>query len=330
MNQMFTIDRATNNGTAVSLTLRVTARRVVGEDIEEFTFAAADGAQLPDWQPGAHVEFKLPLAKGIESRSYSLLGDPADRSQYRIAVLRQDQGQGGSVWMHDKAFVGKVVTAVGPRNAFVFEPARQYLFVAGGIGITPLLPMIAQAEREDTPWQLVYLVRQESRFAYARELRQYPASKLQMHASMEPTFDLKAALDNLPDGTAVQACGPVPLLNALEKFAAAADGRWTLSVERFAAPVLGAGEGSFEIALARSNKVLQVAADKSILEVLRAEGIAVESSCRSGTCGTCECGVLEGAIDHRDQVLTAGERADGKSMMVCVSRAAGNRLVLDI
>src|SRR5690606_27025535 len=150
MNQMFAIDRATKNATAVSLTLRVTARRVVGEDIAEFTFAAVDGSQLREWRPGAHVEVKWPLAKGMETRSYSLLGDPADRSQYRIAVLRQDQGQGGSVWMHDQAFVGKVLTAVGARNAFVFEPARQYLFVAGGIGITPLLPMIAQAERENT------------------------------------------------------------------------------------------------------------------------------------------------------------------------------------
>lgn len=331
MNQMSPIEQAAGEKpTAISLVLEIAGRRSVGEGIEEFNFRSADGAPLPAWQPGAHVEFLLPLAGGTEGRCYSLLSDPADRKHWRIAVLRQPEGQGGSLWMHDNAVPGAIVPAVGPRQAFAFLEAERYLFVAGGIGITPLLPMIAAVAARGKAWELVYLARSESRFAYAPELRAYPNGNMEFHASSQPNFDLAAKLASLPAGTAVQACGPVPMLDALEKLAAAAKGHWTLSVERFAPPELGNGERTFELKLARSNKVLTVPADRSILEVLRAEGIKIDSSCRSGSCGTCECGVLEGRIDHRDQVLTPAERERGNTMMVCVSRAAGDRLVLDI
>ncbi|WP_052699264.1 PDR/VanB family oxidoreductase [Hyphomicrobium sp. 99] len=331
MNQMSPIEKAAGEKpAAISLVLEVTGRRSVGEGIEEFTFASADGAPLPAWQPGAHVEFLLPLAGRTEGRSYSLLGNYSDRQHWRIAVQLQPEGQGGSVWMHKNAVLGAMVPAIGPRQAFTFLKAERYLFIAGGIGITPLLPMIAAVSARGKSWELVYLARSESRFVYAEQLRAYPGGKVQFYASAEPNFDLAAKLESLLAGTAVQACGPAPMLDALEKLAATANGSWSLSIERFTPPELGNGERTFELKLARSNKVLMVSANRSILEVLRAEGIKIDSTCRSGSCGTCECGVLEGRIDHRDQVLTPAERERGNTMMVCVSRAAGDRLVLDI
>jgi ferredoxin-NADP reductase len=330
MNQMSPIEQAMGGKqTEISLALEVTGRRSVGEGIEEFTLVSADGSLLPTWQPGAHIELLLPLAGGMEGRCYSLLSDPADCRQWRIAVLRQLEGQGGSAWMHDNAIPGTILPAHGPRHAFAFLKADQYLFIAGGIGITPLLPMIAAVAAAGKAWELVYLARSESRFAYTQDLRAYPGGSVLFHVASEPNFDLGAKLKTLPAGAAVQACGPGPLLTALEQLAAATAG-WTLSVERFAPPELGQGERAFEVKLARSNKVLTVPAGRSILEVLRAEGIKVDSSCRSGSCGTCECGVLQGPIDHRDQVLTPAERERGNTMMVCVSRAAGSHLVLDI
>jgi len=331
MNQMLPIGQAEPKlSTAISLALAVTERRPVADGIEEFTFASADGSLLPAWKPGAHVEFQLQLGGERAGRSYSLLGDPEDRMRWRIAVLRQPDGRGGSSWMHDRAVPGSILPAIGPRNAFALIEAERYLFIAGGIGITPLLPMIKEVSRRGKAWQLVYLARHESRFAYAQELRTIAGGAVDFFATAEPRFDLKAKLDSLPDGTAVQACGPLPLLNALEAHAANAACGWQLSIERFTEPELGDGERAFELQLARSGKTLSVPADRSVLDVLTEAGIAIESSCRSGSCGTCECGVLEGAIDHRDQVLTPGERRQGKSMMVCVSRAAGDRLVLDL
>jgi ferredoxin-NADP reductase len=330
MNQMFPMGQAMGRDlTAVSLVLMVAGRRTVGEGIEEFRFENAGGGPLPAWRPGAHVEFILPFGDGSERRCYSLLGDPDDKT-WRIAVLKQPEGLGGSLWMHENLQPGAVLPAVGPRHAFAFPNAECYLFIAGGIGITPLLPMIAAAENSGKVWDLVYLARHESRFAYAEELRAYPGGNVLFYASEQPDFDFAARLAALSDGTAVQACGPTPMLNLLETLAAGAGGRWTLSVERFAAPAPGGGDRAFEVQLARSGKTLTVPADRSVLEVLKAAGIKVESSCRTGSCGTCECGVLEGAIDHRDQVLTPSEREGGNTMMVCVSRAAGDRLVLDI
>lgn len=331
MNQMLPIGQAEPKlSTAISLALRVTERRPVAEGVEEFTFAGADGSPLPAWTPGGHVEFVLQLGGGVAKRCYSLLGEPGDGGSWRIAVLKQPDGRGGSAWMHDHAMPGSVLAAVGPRNAFAFLDAKRYLFIAGGIGITPLLPMIRDVARRGKSWELVYLARHESRFAYAQELRAIAGGEVQFMASAEPNFDLQGKLDRLPVGTAVQACGPLPLLDALERHAANAAGRWQLSIERFAEPELGAGEHTFEVQLARSGKTLTVAADRSVLDVLRDAGVSIDFSCRSGSCGTCECGVVEGAVDHRDQVLTPGERQQGKTMMVCVSRAVGDRLVLDL
>lgn len=331
MNQMSPIVQAkSDRAAAASLVLQLRDRRPVGEDIEEFTFASADGQLLPPWEPGAHVEFLLPLEGGVEGRSYSLLGDPQDRHIWRIAVLRQADGRGGSVWLHDNARPGLLVPAVGPRHAFNLPDADRYLFVAGGIGITPLLPMIAAVESRGKTWELVYLARHEARFAYASELRALAGGRVVFHTAAAPSFDLAGKLSTLPAGTAVQSCGPAPLLDALEKLASDAAGRWTLSIERFAGPELGAGERSFEVRLARSNRTLVVPADRSLLDTLREAGLKVESSCRAGSCGTCECGVLEGRIDHRDQILTPAERERGNAMMVCVSRAVDGHLVLDL
>ncbi|UVK57325.1 ferredoxin reductase (plasmid) [Mesorhizobium sp. AR02] len=201
MNQIFQMRPAGKDSTAISLALEVTARRTVGEGIEEFRLQRVGGASLPSWRPGAHVELILPLGDGSQGRCYSLLGDPEDATEWRIAVLKQTGGRGGSVWMHDNALSGVVLPAVGPRHAFSLQDAEGYLFVAGGIGITPLLPMIAAVAKSGKPWELIYLARHESRFAYADALRAYQTGHVLFHVATEQIFDLGVGTRTVPSDT---------------------------------------------------------------------------------------------------------------------------------
>jgi ferredoxin-NADP reductase len=293
--------------------------------VVELQLAAVDGT-FPAWQPGAHVD--LHLAEGL-TRQYSLCGDPADADLWRIAVRREAPGRGGSAYVHDRLAVGDTVALGGPRNNFALVPAPAYLFVAGGIGITPLLPMIRAAEDAGTPWRLLYLGRTAVATPYLDELRGH-GERVTFWASGERgRFDLAGLLDTVAPGTAVYACGPELLLAAVEDLVAARG--LDVHVERFAPrPQAHGADVEFEVVLAGTGRTVTVARDESILDVVNRAGATVPSTCREGTCGTCEVRVLAGTPEHRDSVLSPEERRENRYVMTCVSRSATPSLTLDL
>ncbi|MFI6644714.1 PDR/VanB family oxidoreductase [Streptomyces sp. NPDC050504] len=293
-----------------------------------------EGAELPAWEPGAHLELTLP--SGLV-RHYSLSGDPADRSVYRLGVLRVPDGRGGSAELHDTDLTGRRLTVRGPINRFPLAPAERYLFIAGGIGITPLLPMVRQvaADPDAAPWSLVYGGRCLTSMAYRDELADLPGDAVTfVPQDTDGCPNLDLLLKDLAPGTAVYTCGPEGLLRAVEERCE----RWlppgTLNLERF-----GAGpkpekpavpDGAFEVALSRTGKTLLVPPDRTLLEVVREAVPKVASGCEEGFCGTCETKVLGGEPEHNDTVLTDDDRASNTTMMICVGRSKGGLLTLDL
>ncbi|WP_214364780.1 PDR/VanB family oxidoreductase [Pseudonocardia sp. H11422] len=321
------------SGTNTDLTLeeayfrvRVTEREELAVGVVGLTLTAEDGGPLPAWRPGAHID--LVLGDGLV-RQYSLCGDPGDRATYRVGVLLEAEGRGGSRFVHEKLHPGVVVEVRGPRNRFRLEEADRYVFVAGGIGITPILAMIGEVDKAGRPWTLVYGGRTRSSMAYADRL-----STLGSHVRLWPQdehglIDLPSALADPAPGAAVYTCGPEPLLRAVEEHCGRHWPSGSLHLERFTAKEIDTtGDTPFEIELP-DGQVLQVPADRSALEVLEDAGFDILSSCREGTCGTCEVAIVEGEADHRDSVLTPEEQAENTCMMVCVSRAACPRLKLE-
>lgn len=304
--------------------LVVMAKELVAEGVLTLTLRDPLGGELPAWEPGAHVD--LLLGPGLE-RQYSLCGDPAERTAWRIAVLREQDGRGGSAHVHEQVGEGGKVRVRGPRNHFRLEPAPRYRFVAGGIGITPILPMLAAAERAGADWSLLYGGRTRASMAFTGELARYGGRVTLAPQDETGLLDLGPVLDDPPDGTLVYCCGPGPLLDAVEERCPAG----VLRVERFQPKDRQAGEDEeFEVVLARSGRTVTVPPAVSVLDAVRAAGVEVLYSCTEGTCGTCETDVLEGAPDHRDSVLAEEERSAGDTMMICVSRCRGARLVLDL
>ncbi|MFG1858295.1 PDR/VanB family oxidoreductase [Actinomadura geliboluensis] len=307
--------------------MTVAAKESLAKDVVGLALVA-DG-EIPEWRPGAHID--LLLGDGLE-RQYSLCGDPADRTRLRIAVLRDPAGRGGSWHVHDRLAVGDEVGVRGPRNNFPLVPAPGYLFVAGGIGITPLLPMIEEARAEGVPWRLLYGGRTRSSMAFADRLLERGPASVQIRPEDEHgLLDLGSALDAAPAGTAVYGCGPEPLLRAMQAAVAERPGLH-LHLERFSAvePDPDAVDTAFEVELRRSGRVLRVPAGTSLLDTLNEAGADIVFSCREGTCGTCETGVLDGVPDHRDSLLTDEEKAANDVMFPCVSRCLSRRLVLDL
>ncbi len=312
------------------LEARIVQITLEADAIVSFTMRAANGGDLPAWTPGAHVDLCLP--SGLV-RQYSLCGDPADLSHYRIAVLRQEEGRGGSREVHEALRVGQMVGLVGPRNAFALAPAERYLFVAGGIGITPILPMVRHAAARGAEWRLIYGGRSRQRMSFLDALHGLDRGRIDLRPADEQAhIDVDGIVAAAHGGSEVYACGPRGLLDALEeKFAGAGLGGH-LHIERFgaSAPPILPGDGAIRVFLARSGGHVDVPADCSILEAVRQAGHDLPSSCEQGFCGTCECRVLDGTPDHRDALLTEKERAAGTVMMPCVSRALTPTLTLDI
>ncbi|WP_308259023.1 PDR/VanB family oxidoreductase [Pseudonocardia sp. H11422] len=254
-------------------------------------------------------------------------------------MLREPVGRGGSRYVHDSLRPGARIGVGGPRNTFALEPAPGYLFVAGGIGITPLLPMIDHVERAGVPWRLLYGGRTRRAMAFLDRLARYGDRVRVVPQDECGLLDLDSALAGLPelgDGALVYGCGPEPLLTALEQRCAGL-GDDALRVERFAAPepdpgraARDAAAGEFVLELARSGRTLVVEPGTSVLERLVENGIDVPRDCQEGICGSCQVRVLAGEPDHRDHILTTRQRRAGDTMMVCVSRCLGDRLVLDL
>nr|WP_250548834.1 PDR/VanB family oxidoreductase [Pseudonocardia sp. H11422] len=287
-----------------------------------------DGAALPPWTPGAHVDLVLP--SGLV-RQYSLCGDPGDRSAYLVAVRREPAGRGGSAEVHATALVGATLGVRGPRNRFELVDAPRYLLLAGGIGITPLLPMLAELRRRGRPCELWYGGRDRASMPFVDQLRRLHPDGVHVVPQDEyGLLDVAGLTAAAAPGTAVYCCGPEGLLRAAE----AACGGLDLHVERFAATAPPAEPaavgGAFEVELCRSGVVAPVAPDQTVLDAVRAAGADVLSSCEEGFCGTCEVRVLDGEPEHHDAILSAAERERGETMMICVSRCRSPRLVLDL
>jgi ferredoxin-NADP reductase len=316
------------------LALVVRDRITVADGVIALQLGRPDGGSLPEWTPGAHID--LMLADGL-IRQYSLCGPAAASDHWQVAVLREPQGRGGSDHVHERLTTGTAVSVRGPRNNFVLSEAADYLFIAGGIGITPILPMIRQVARSGAAWTLLYGGRDSSSMAFVDELRAIEADSLgpgllivwpQDRCGLLP---LAEHLDAAPEDCLVYCCGPAPLIEAVEK-ATASRPADRLRTERFSAVAV---EGSapaegFEVELAGSGQVVAVGPDQTILEAVEEAGVLVLSSCQEGICGTCETGVLSGVPDHRDSILSEQDRAAGDVMMICVSRSIGPRLVLDL
>ncbi|MFB7372320.1 PDR/VanB family oxidoreductase [Streptomyces sp. NPDC056222] len=280
-----------------------------------------EGTGLPAWQPGAHVDLVLP--SGLV-RQYSLCGDPADTDTYTVATRLIEDGRGGSREVHEQLHEGAEIEIRGPRNRFPLVESPAYAFVAGGIGITPVLPMLRAAEAAGADWRLLYCGRSRATLPYLDEIEKLGGDRVTVVAEDESGLPELGFLAEVPEETAVYCCGPDGLMDAVT--AAMPAGR-TPHLERFS-PATTAGGGAFEVELRRSGRTVPVAADQSVLAAVRTELPGVAYSCEQGFCGTCQQRVLEGEIDHRDELLTDAERGD--SMLICVSRCAGERLVLDL
>jgi ferredoxin-NADP reductase len=296
------------------------------------------GRQLREWAPGAHLDVVLP--SGLV-RQFSLCGDPRALDTYRIAVLREDAGRGGSVEAHRSLLAGSIVEVRGPRNHFALRDAKQYSFFAGGIGITPILPMVRAAGRAGRPWKLVYGGRTRASMAFLDELAEIGGGTLHVMPQDECGLpDVAAVLSDAGRDAPLYCCGPEAMLVAVEETARKLGRAGSVHMERFSAPLSPAvdrdGGGrpvetsTFEVELRRSGLVLSVPPDKTILETVRACLPDVPSSCEEGYCGACEVRVVEGQPDHRDVVLSEHERAANTSMFICVSRSHSPRLTLDL
>jgi ferredoxin-NADP reductase len=306
----------------------VERKETAAEGVVALTLRAVSGEPLPAWEPGAHIDVLLP---GGGARQYSLCGDPDDRSTYRIAVLREPESRGGSSWLCEELAESDRVTVRGPRSHFPLVEAPGYLFIAGGIGVTPMLPMAAEAEASGATWRMLYGGRQRASMAFLDELARYGDKVVIAPQDECGLLDLPGWLATPSPDTKIYCCGPEPLLAAVEAQCAS----WphgALHVERFAPKEVGEPVRSeaFEVTLQQSGLTLTVPPDKSILEVVGEAGVSVLSACGEGTCGTCETAVVEGVPDHRDSLLDDDEKASGDYMMICISRSVTPRLVLDL
>jgi ferredoxin-NADP reductase len=299
----------------------------VADGVVSLTLRHPNGDPLPAWDPGAHID--VHLSAGV-TRQYSLCGDPRERRYYRIAVLRQAAGRGGSAYVHDHLQAGSHVAIGLPRNHFALLSAHRYLFIAGGIGITPILPMVAAAQAAGVHWRLLYGARTRERMAFLDELARYGDKVTLVPQDEQGYVDLERCLSALTTDTQVYCCGPESLLAAVESSFRHHAGR--LHMERFAPKsTLDTGpDTEFEVELERAGICLTVPASTNVLEAIEMAGISVPSSCREGTCGTCETSVLAGSPDHRDSLLSDEERAAGEVMLICVSRSLTRKLVLDL
>ncbi|MFN3602716.1 MAG: PDR/VanB family oxidoreductase [Dietzia sp.] len=305
----------------------VAGRRDVAQGVVELVLESAGGGELPAWKPGAHIDLVL---DDDLIRQYSLCGDPDDRRSYRVAVLLEPEGRGGSRRIYQELAVGSTVEVKGPRNNFPLHESPRYLFIAGGIGVTPMLPMVRAAERAGADWRLVYGGRAEESMAYLDELGALGDRVTFWPADRHGLIDLGTLLGTPAEGTLVYCCGPEPLLTAVEERCSTWPGG-ALNLERFSAvEVDTSADTGFDVELRQTGTTLHVDEDQSILEVVTSAGVYVSTSCTEGTCGSCETTILEGRAEHRDVVLSPEEQEEGKTMMICVSRAACPKLVLDL
>jgi len=310
--------------------LRVAHISDAAQDIRSFEFVQPDGSELPAFTPGSHIKVQVP--NGMLHK-YSLCNDPAERHRYVITVKRDDNGQGGSVSLCDDTREGDLIPISVPENAFpLAENGKSFIFIAGGIGITPILSMIRSfGELATAKWKLYYFTRSPETTAFLQELQQPEMNgKVKVHHDFgdpEKAFDLWPVLER-PSDTHIYCCGPRGLMEAVRDMS----GHWPATRIHFESFNQGGGvrpdDTPFDVVLNRSGQRFEVPVGRTILDVLRQHGCNAPSSCESGTCGTCRTKLVSGMADHRDMVLMPDEM--GHDIMICVSRAKGPELVIDL
>lgn len=310
-----------------TLRLIVQERRALTPSISEFVLAAEDGAELPGFEPGAHITVETPSRA---MRRYSLVNDGEGPSQYVIAVKREPASRGGSASMHENAAAGSVLAAFEPNNQFELTDAPSYLLIAGGIGITPILPMAKRLHSEQKSFRLIYCTRSADDTAYLDDIRAQFGNRAVVHhddGHATKSYDFWDELMN-PGAGHVFCCGPAPMMEDIKGMS----GHWPEGRVHFEdfnpVDVVRADDVAFSVTLTESGQVVPVPADRSILEALRDAGVDTVSSCESGTCGTCKATLVRGLVDHRDMVLEDAERPT--KIMICVSRAQEGDLAIEL
>lgn len=308
---------------------RLVHKTQLSPDICDFAFELLEG-RFAGLEPGAHVD--LHLAENM-IRQYSLWSWSQDGRTINVAVKREDSGRGGSLAMHSLE-KGSTVEIGGPRNHFKLQSGDAYVtLIAGGIGATPLVSMARDLLNSGRDFQVYYLVRSREFAAMDQKFRELGLNEwYHLHCDdRDGRLDFGKVLLSLPVGSDVYACGPEPMLNAVLEAGASLRGG-TIHFERFAAAAeADHGENTeFEVEIKSSGSVFTVAAEQTILQVLKANGVPVDFGCAEGLCGSCIVNVVEGEVDHRDGILTPEEQATNEYLCTCVSRAKGKRLILDL
>lgn len=317
--------------------VRIVQMRYEATDILSFVLRPLDGSDLPPVDPGAHVDVHL---SGDLMRSYSLSNGVGDDGAYRLTIARDANSKGGSTFIHDKLRVGQTIEISAPRNNFELAVDAPFsLFFAGGIGVTPFLPMVRRLNEQSRPWRLHYAVRTPERAALLRELEGLAAAS-DGKGEVLPNYDeapggkmidLSALIAAAPKGTHTYCCGPIGMLDAFRKCCDAGGlPSERVHFEYFSSNVETATEGGYTVVMAKSGTEIVVPAGQTILHAVNDAGANVPFSCEEGVCGACETRVIEGLPDHRDMILSDAERAENKTMMICCSGAKSDRLVLDL
>lgn len=310
--------------------LRVRIQSVSWEapNILSYELRSLESCELPPFTAGAHIDITLP--NGLV-RSYSLVNPQSERHRYVIAVQKDRASRGGSKWLHENFRAGDILTVNGPRNNFALdETAEKSIFIAGGIGITPILSMVERLCALGRDWELIYCSRKRSDTAFLDSLEKKP--QVRFNFDNEPggkMLDITAVLRAVPANGHLYCCGPLPMLDAFEQ-AAKHLPRDRVHVEYFTAKEAPALEGGFTVVLAKSGQEFTVPPKKTILDTLLENGLTIPYSCKEGVCGTCETKVLEGVPDHRDLILTEKEHASNMTMMICCSGSKSRKLILDL
>ncbi len=319
----------TDSASPQTLPLHVMRNERIADGIHLFEFRDRAGSPLPAFTAGAHIGIRVPNGA---LRKYSLCNDPAERDRYLVAVKREINGRGGSINLIDTAKPGDELLVTAPVNDFGLPPrAQDFLFIAGGIGITPMRAMIWQLQAENKRFRLYYLSRSAETSAFVDELSAPEfKDRVTIHFDQgDParSFDLRPVLAERKNREHLYCCGPRPLMEAVREMTA----HWSPTAVHFEAfsdaETHKPTDRPFKVRLARSGAVVDVPVTKTILEVMRDHGLEVPSSCETGTCGTCRTRMLAGEADHRDLVLTEAERGD--NIMICVSRARGDEITID-
>lgn len=314
--------------------VRVVSTHYEATDILSFVLANVDGTSLPPFEPGSHVD--VHLANDM-MRSYSLSND-GRTGRYRLTVARDANSKGGSIFFHENVRAGDIIEISHPRNNFqLFEGARQSVLIAGGIGVTPFLPMCSRLNALSLPWRLHYCVRTRDRaglLAEFQELADAGVGEVLPNFDEEPggtMLDLRTVLSELGQDDHIYCCGPLGMLNAFRSTAE------DLSIpaerfhfEYFSSDAESATGGGYDLILAKRQRTIRVEEGQTPLKALLAADIEVPYSCEDGICGACETHVLDGIPDHRDMILTEKERAEGRTMMICCSGSKSPSLTLDL